>query len=462
MTTPTEASSDQVSINEIGWLFVKNYYHTYTSGIDKLFAYYDKNASLLHDEFPAEPVDDKAETTKKVHLADGTDAIKKHFAQQSVSADEKNKIVIERADFQHSVGKSILIVVCGSWKRGSSSLWQFVQTFVLKPVDTKLYDVSNDVLRFIDFAEEYREPEVLVQSQEPEETPVASPAPAASTMEPSADAVKAAATAVANGSAESTATPAASDGDHGQKEQEKQELTPVKQEKSAPEPQPAATPSPATEPAQVQEKAELKETKEPAPSAPASASSSASTTASAAASSAASSAASTAASAAPSAKPTWANLAAIEPKVPSSKTATVASPVAAKNARAPSPIVRKPSQSSQGTTPVPQPQPTQKYRKEEWYPIYIRNVDVEEDELKSALIETFGDIKFFKKTLRAALCDFRHKEDQQKALEAKEITIRDNVISLEPRLHKVFNGKPDAKFKDKKIPNKKAMNGKKY
>lgn len=145
----------------------------------------------------------------------------------------------------------------------------------------------------------------------------------------------------------------------------------------------------------------------------------------------------------PPAKQTWANLAAIAPQA-TAKTATVALPNAAKTAPAPSPVVKKSPQ----TTPQPAPAKPGKYKKEEWYPIYIRGVEVEEDELKAALTKQFGDIKFFKKNDKAALCDFRNKEDQQKALEAKEIVVRDNVILLEPRLHRTFN-KPDFK-KDKK------------
>lgn len=361
--------SETLPIESIGWLFISKYYSTYTTEFEKLFGFYDKNAALLHDEFP-----DSAAKIKKVHRANGTDAIKKHFALSSGA--EKNKIVVERADFQQSVDNSILIVVCGLWKRGTSDLLQFVQTFVLTAKEKTVYDVSNDMLKFLDFAEEYEPKDVV-------------------------DVVEEASNGEANGEVEETADVEEEEA----AEQVEVEETPVHAEAEA-DVESSLAEAPANE-----EQLEADGSEDPSEPAP---------------------------------KPTWANLAAMQPKFPVAKAPTASSPVAVKNATAPAaPVAKK-------TTPPTQvPQAVNgKYRKEEWYPIYIRNVEVDEEELKSALIKQFGDIKYFKKNARAALCDFRSKEDQQKALEAKEIVIRGNVISLEPRLHKTFN-KPEYK-KDKK------------
>ncbi|KAM9887047.1 hypothetical protein OXX79_013875, partial [Metschnikowia pulcherrima] len=133
------------------------------------------------------------------------------------------------------------------------------------------------------------------------------------------------------------------------------------------------------------------------------------------------------------------------------------SPAAVKSVPAVSAPVSAAKKTASPSQAPAQAAPNGKFKKEEWYPIYIKNVDVEEDELKAAIIKQFGDIKYFKKTNKTALCDFKSKDDQQRALETRELVIRSNVILLEPRIHKVFNGKPDAK-KDKK-PFKKNNNG---
>lgn len=395
---------DKLSIESIGWLFIQKYYSTYTSDIAKLFAFYDKDASLLHDEFPesaaaaASDNSDAAETAdspKTVNLASGTEAIKKHFAAQS-AVTETNKIVVERADFQKSVNESILIVVCGSWKRGTSHLLQFVQTFVLNAKDKTVYDVSNDLLKFIDLSEQFREQKVCAVE------------------------------ANGNGAVESVEKveekaeiPEEVEAEEPEKiEAEKpEEAVNVEAEAEKVEPklvENTEAESPVDTPSVQSEKPENVETEqgpkaEEKPAAPV----------------------------APAAKPTWANLAAIEPKAPKG------------TSQSPKTVPVAPKKSTPPVQP-PQPAPTNgKFKKEEWYPIYIRNIEVDDEDLRGALVKQFGDIKFYKRSNKAALCDFRHKEDQQKALEAKEIVVKNNVILLETRVHKPFNGKPDYK-KDKK------------
>lgn len=418
MTAP-EIKKDAISIEEVGWLFVKNYYGTYTSEIRNLYAFYDKNASLLHDEFPAN-AESEEPVAKKVHRAAGTDSIKKHFTEQSTIT-EKNKIVIERADFQSTVENSILIVVCGSWKRGASNLWQFVQTFVLKPAGAKTFDVSNDMLKFIDLSENFEEPQLVEQKAD-------TPAP--------------------NGKADEKL-------DEDKKvtvELEEETVEAVKEEPEAKEKVDETvvenkTPK-AKEEVESKPAAEVMEDKEPSDvNGAASKTSSKDTPATA--------------PAAPAPKPTWASLAAMQPKVPVSKTATVPSPGAAKNVPAPSPVVKKATSPAQNVPANQQPNQSQhnsKFKKDEWYPIYIRDADCDEADLRAALTKTFGEMKFFKKNQRVVLCDFKEKEYQQKALEAKEIVVNNVVVHLEPRTHKHNNNNNNnnnKNFKDKKAMKKK-------
>lgn len=362
---PAVAEEKELAIESIGWLFIQKYYTTYTARKPKLFGFYDVHASVLHDAFP--------DSAKKVHSAVGVDAIKAYFAEvDSAGA----KIVVDRADFQWA-GGNILIVVSGSWKRGLSPLWPFVQTFVLAAKEKTVFDVSNDVLRFVDLAEAYepQTPEHKADELNHEEQKQESPekqekAAEAPQTEPETDTAPQVADAGSTGD----------ENDGGD-------------ESVSPE---AEVAEPAVSGSEEDKK--------------------------------------------PGAKPTWATLAAIEPK-PSLKSAAVAPPGGIKAAVAPPAAVKKP------TPPTVGAPAGVKFKREEWHPIYIRNIEVEEDELKSALMRVFGDIKYFRKSNRTALCDFCNKADQLKALEAKEIVIGGNTISLEPRLLKAF--KPEVK-KDKK------------
>lgn len=401
--------SDHFSIESIGWLFIQKYYSTYTGDIAKLFAFYDADASLLHDEFASESPE-SAPSTQTVHLAAGTDAIKKHFSAQADLA-ETNKIVVERADFQKSVGDSILIVVCGLWKRGTALLLQFVQTFVLKCKGKTVYDILNDLLKFVNLSELFSNPDV---------------------KEVEVDEVN------GNGSVDHPDTVKQNDPPAAKPEESKpaEPETAEKAEKADDDQKPAIAEKAPAAP-QAEAAAAPAEVKAESPAAPAAPAQTAQSTTETPASLPAQ-------PSLPAQRPTWANLAAIEPKV--AKTQAVSSPPTAKSAPAPPKKSASPSQTVQ-----PAQANNGKFKKEEWYPIYIRNIEVEDDELRNALVKQFGDIKFFKRSNKAALCDFRNKEGQQKALEAKEIVVNGNAILLEPRLHKPFNGKPEFKKEKKQV-----------
>ncbi|SGZ52779.1 CIC11C00000001039 [Sungouiella intermedia] len=424
-----ELSDDKLSIESIGWLFIDKYYTTYTSDITKLFAFYDKHASLLHDEFPDMATEatgsssDGASSIKTVNLATGTEAIKKHFAAQSLVT-ETNKIVVERADFQKSVSDSILIVVCGSWKRGSCQLLQFVQTFVLKAKDKTVYDVSNDLLKFVDLSEQFSQQEVrAVDANGHAEEKVGETEKEMVEKVDKVDKVEKV-EKVEKDEKVAKVEKVTEKPVKVEKSEEKVEKTekteradkPEKVDKTNKVQEPAEKSEnqdkPETDSGESANEAKEPETEQKKEEKPFSLS--------------------------PAVKPTWANLAAIEPKVPKATSQSPkATPVAAKKSTPPA------------TQVAPTVPANGKFKKEEWYPIYIRNIEVDDEDLRGALVKQFGDIKFFKRTQKTALCDFRNKEDQQKALEAKEIVVKNNVILLETRVHKSFNGKPDFK-KDKK------------
>lgn len=384
----------EFSIDSVGWLFVKKYYSTYTTSIDTLYSFYDKKASLLHDEFPISTDETVPKQAKTVHVAAGSDAIKTHYEAQAKS-DEKSKIVIESADFQESIEGSILIVVCGSWKRGSSNLWQFLQTFVLSAKGKTVYDVSNDVLRFFDLSEDY-------QSRSLETKSVEAPQVKADEDSTPEVAVDTKTDAEAEPSPEVTAAVEAQESSNAQetanaKGDESLELAALNS---------AAPTTEATDDVAIAKTDSASRTDgENAPQ-----------------------------------KHTWATLAAIQPKT-TSKVASVPVSTTVVKTTPPPPKPASPSQQQASVN---------KFKKEEWYPIYIKQVEVDDEDLKSALIKQFGDIKFYKRNSKAALVDFKYKADQQKALDAKELIVKDNVILLEPRVHKAFNNFKQEGKKDKK------------
>lgn len=382
-TSPAPARAETFQPDPIGWLFIQKYYEVFTKEINTIYQLYDKNASIAHEKFPG------SSSQKTVYQAKGTDAIKSHFKSQSED-DEKNRIVITSADFQLSQEKNILIVVFGEWAKGDSAYWQFTHTFLLTPSKETVYDVANDILKFIDFADFKHQPATVIKTE-------ATPEPVKEEPEEVAEVPVEAPVEPENG----TVTPSAEE-----------------PEEQAPESEEATVSAP--EVSESEESKGIEASSEPR--------------------------------ATSSSVPlSWADLAAKEPP----KSAKAPTTPAPKSASGPTPAVKKPSPP---TTAPPQAQSNGKYKKEDWFPIYIRNVEIDTEVLKEALIKQFGAIKFFKRNLRIVLCDFETKEDQEAALKAKQIKIGDNVISLEPR--EVRDTKYFAKA-DPKRKNEKKQNGKK-
>lgn len=386
-TSPVAARAETAQPDPIGWLFIQKYYEVFTKEINTIYQLYDKNASISHENFPGS-------SQKIVYQAKGTEAIKNHFRTQSES-EEKNRIVITSADFQSSLDKNILIVVFGEWAKGDSAYWQFTHTFLLTPSKEMVYDVANDILKFIDFSDFKPQPATIIKEETPKQEETVAPV-----VE-----VEVKAENVANGSVSAPV------GEEKETEKEKEQV-PV----SVPESEPVAEEVIEVVPETETKEIETAETK-PTSSAPLS----------------------------------WADLAAKEPPK-SAKSPTTSTP---KSAPGPTSASKK---ASPPTTAPPQAQSNGKYRKEDWFPIYIRNVDIDTEVLKESLIKQFGAIKFFKRSSRIVLCDFETKEDQEAALKAKSITIGDNVISLEPREAKDSKNFTKA---DPKRKNEKKQNGKK-
>ncbi|KAK6464628.1 hypothetical protein DFJ63DRAFT_328413 [Scheffersomyces coipomensis] len=398
----------------IGWFFISSYYKFYNSNIENIYKIYHANASLTHASFPTTEKDE--ENSNTVHKAQGIESIKGRFKNDAKLTSLNNRIVITSAVFEISLNKNILIVVFGEWARDDSPYHQFTQTFVLTPGKTEnTFDVANDILKFIDFNEfKY------------DDSTSSGPNSASTLVESSIEESKEV-TEVKKDEVEASEETTAVTTPEVKQEVEEPEEEQQEEEQSAVPTQEVEVESKdeevvaveATE-AEVQAEVETEE-KPPVSNEPLS----------------------------------WAALAsqsAPKPKAvtPTTKASTATSTIsstATATAAASTTTAKK-------TVVTPVAQANGKFKKEEWFPIYIRGVlDIDERKLREHISQTFGELKFFRLSSNIALCDFVTIEAQQKALEAKETVIEGVKISLEPRESKTgnnfHNGKKAKDQKDK-------------
>lgn len=432
----------------IGWLFVERYYEVYTKDIANLYKLYDKEAVVSHDQFPASAAPDAG---KVEFHARGTEAIREHFRIEAGDVPKTNRVVITGADFQFSFKESILIVVTGEWARGDSTYWQFMQTFVLTPSKEKVYDVANDILKFVDHGE-FRDLPVVKREREPLPEHASEKAENGKVDEKPEEKPK---VVIAEKTEKTENVPekapvAEKPAQNGQVKEEKVATVEAATEKDA-EPETDKAGSGAETPASA-EKTASTETPVSRAEAPEPATTEASGDTTPAGDNKEKPA---------SPQPIlWAALAAKEPPKATASTASVASPAAVKSVPTPTPVVKKAASPQQ----VPPPYANGKFKKSDWFPIYVRNVEVGQEELKAALDKQFGKTKYFVKNERVVLCDFYTREAQEKALKAKEIRLGNNTIYLEPRearnhkdaKKKAADKKVNAKKNPKPVPVKKA------
>lgn len=438
----TPAPEQPALPDSIGWLFVEKYYEVYTRDIANLYKLYDKQAVVSHDQFPALATQDDA---KVEFQARGTEAIRSHFRKEAGDSPKTNRVVITSADFQFSFKESILIVVCGEWARGDSQYWQFIQTFVLTPSKEKVYDVANDVLKFVDFGE-FRDTPVVKREQEAVskaesgKTESEKPEPKEEKTQPKDEKPVSKAPEKSSETAEVSGEKPTENGQKTETKAVKQEPKPEKVSVEAEAVENAASSTEQTvsssekEAASTEKEAHSTDKVEEAPrevnddenTVPGETE-----------------------NASPAQPILWAALAAKEPPKSTVNNASVASPSAAKAVPTPTPVVKKPTPPQQ----APPPYANGKFKKSDWFPIYVRNVEVGQEELKAALDKQFGKTKYFAKNERVVLCDFYTREAQEKALKAKEIRLGNNTIYLEPR--EARNHKDAKKKTDKKVGAKK-------
>ena len=433
----------------IGWYFIESYYDFYNKNIANLYKLYNVGGYLCHSEFK-----DEIQGRKTFHKARGTESLKNFFEKQA-QKNIQNRIVVTSADIQICLDDNILIVVFGEWSKNDSDYCTFTQTFVLSPGKKEnTFDLANDNLRYINFADyevmeaEAEKPKDSVKTEERKKSKekIASsgaardteremdfkegkdvPLPGEQVNESGEDAnpqmeISAKEIPSSKGTLSSTQRDEKTQengGGSSSKEEvvqnESGRLEQLGSDRKDVVENDDELPKGISDKSASQEEPTAEEGKQKdnrSQSQPIS----------------------------------WAALAAQQP--PSSvKTATVSSPLKATPAMATG-TSKKPSSSPEGQDPSLQPIPTNqgKYKKEDWFPIYIRGVKgVDEERLKTHLVKKFGEIKFFRVFVNIALCDFVSGQAQKKALDAKAVEVDGRTIQLEVRESK--NNKKNHKEK---------------
>jgi len=456
MTTsppPAALESEPVLLDEkassIGWFFINKYYDFHNLGIDNIFKIYQKSATISHGSFPGFP----GGSANKIFKAKGIEAIKLRYKNDEIT--NNNRIVITDAAFEVSMDKNILIVVFGEWAKGTSSYYHFTQTFLLTPgANNNTFDVANDVLRFTNYD----------QIDETSSAPVAQ-ASLSEKTESEKPSTK----------PDTKSQPVKTD---SAKPEPSKEPTKSEQKPESTKSEPTKAESPKVESGKSDNKPETKKPEvtkpvEPKQDTPEVGDSEESkTTASAPSTPSGSKSETTGSQETPSTSGSKAESDSSAPEEPSKPAAPLSWAALASQAAAVKPAkVPTPSAAPKPAPPkkaVPTA-PNGKFRKEEWFPIYIRGVrPIDEKNLKDQLSKTFGELKFFRTNLNIALVDFVTQEAQLKALEAKEIEIDGVTISLEPRESKTgnnFHNNPKKQKDQKDVkrtrPDKKVTNGKK-
>ncbi|KAI5950263.1 hypothetical protein KGF54_005220 [Candida jiufengensis] len=460
LNTIKQPSSDVLTeerASNIGWYFIKSYYNFFITKLDDIHKIYHQNASILHDSFPdqQQQQQQKQEDYPITFKANGTESIKKCFNEYLSNPESQsiNRILITSASFQVSLDKNIIIVTFGEWSKNDSPFKQFTQYFVLTPGKREsTYDVANDILKFVENNgykenseilnndEEIKNENLIDNKEQQQQAEIIDEKPvvvADTGSNPSQPPAKEDNNVVLNGSKEETKVEAQKDLKQEKQEDEKTKTTEsneIKEESNTSlEENTSISESPVvakSEPSEIS-----KETKE----------SSTETDEENDKNSKESPGAASTPTAAPakSSQPlSWADLAyqavpattikSTGPKPTPKSTTTATSTQTKKN-----PSSTTNSQQQNGTSTS---NSNVKYKKDEWYPIYIRGArNTDEKLLKEHIVKNFGELKFFRVNQNIALCDFVLKDAQKRALEAKETTINGFTINLEPRESKTGN-----------------------
>ncbi|SCU92246.1 LADA_0F15368g1_1 [Lachancea dasiensis] len=139
-----------VNVPEIGYAFLKTYYQRMHQDPSKVHHLYSTTAELTHVNYKDEwdLNGDELPTVKLI----GKENISKFYTRHSKKV-RSLQVKIDTCDFQSAGGNntSILILAMGEMCWADTPSFRFCQIFQLVPVPSnpKIYDLTNDILRFV-------------------------------------------------------------------------------------------------------------------------------------------------------------------------------------------------------------------------------------------------------------------------------------------------------------------------
>ncbi|KAH8550641.1 hypothetical protein BGW37DRAFT_72043 [Umbelopsis sp. PMI_123] len=131
----TNGSQSLVTPQEIGMMFVHEYYNFLHDDPQKLHLFYNKNSSYLHGE----------EGDLNVKLVNGNQQIRKAITDLNLN---NCMVMVSSVDSMSSANNGIIVQVLGEMSNQGTEARKFAQTFFLAE-QPKGYYVLNDIFRFL-------------------------------------------------------------------------------------------------------------------------------------------------------------------------------------------------------------------------------------------------------------------------------------------------------------------------
>lgn len=139
-----------VTVQDICFAFLQNYYERMRTDPSKLAYFYASTAELTHTNYQSKSTNEKDDVLPTVKVT-GRENINKFFSRND-SKVRSLKLKLDTIDFQYTghLHKSILIIATGEMFWTGTPVYKFCQTFILLPSSNgSTFDITNDIIRFI-------------------------------------------------------------------------------------------------------------------------------------------------------------------------------------------------------------------------------------------------------------------------------------------------------------------------
>ncbi|CAI4050543.1 hypothetical protein SKDZ_14G3720 [Saccharomyces kudriavzevii ZP591] len=139
-----------VTVQDICFAFLQNYYERMRTDPSKLAYFYANTAELTHTNYQSKSTNEKDDVLPTVKVT-GRENINKFFSRNENKV-QGLKLKLDTIDFQYTghLHKSILIIATGEMFWTGTPVYKFCQTFILLPSSNgSTFDITNDIVRFI-------------------------------------------------------------------------------------------------------------------------------------------------------------------------------------------------------------------------------------------------------------------------------------------------------------------------